>query len=288
MTTTATPAVPTPAAATATPAFAPSSRPARPGVTLARAVHAEWIKFRSLRSTYWTLGITVALTIGFGALLCWGTVSRWDHLPADERMHFGAAEHSLLGYHFAQLAIGVLGVLIITGEYSTGMIRASLSAVPKRLPVLWAKAAVFGAVAWAVSTVACLIAFFVGQSILASKHLDTTLGAPGVTRVVFGMGLYLTAVGLLAVGLGTLIRNTAGGIASVFGVLMLLPLLTEALPSSWRDTISPYLPGNAGQALATLQQGPHDLAPWTGFGVMCLYVLAALIGAAVVLKRRDA
>ncbi|GAA5011109.1 ABC transporter permease [Kitasatospora paranensis] len=258
------------------------------GVTLPRVVHSEWIKFRSLRSTYWTLAITMALTVGFAALVCWGTVSHWDHVRPEERAAFSPAEHSLLGHHFAQLAIGVLGVLIVTGEYSTGMIRASLSAVPRRLPVLWAKTAVFGAVAWVVSTVACLIAFFVGQSILASKHLDTTLSAPGVTRVVLGMGLYLTAVGLLSVGIGTMIRNTAGGIAAVVGVLMLLPLLTEALPSSWRDNIAPYLPTNAGGALATIHQGPTDLAPWTGFGVLCLYVLASLIGAAVVLKRRDA
>jgi hypothetical protein len=258
------------------------------GVTLPRVVHSEWIKFRSLRSTYWTLAAAVALTVGIAALACWGAVSRLDRLPAAERAAFSPAEHSLRGYFVAQLAIGVLGVLIVTGEYSTGMIRASLSAVPRRLPVLWAKAAVFGAAAWVVATVACLVAFFVGQSILASKHLDTTFSAPGVTRVVLGMGLYLTAVGLLAVGIGTMIRNTAGGIAALVGVLMLLPLLMEALPSSWQDNVSPYLPTNAGGALTTIHQGPHDLAPWTGFGVLCLYVLASLIGAAVVLKRRDA
>lgn len=266
----------------------PAAKPAKPGVTLPRVIHAEWIKFWSLRSTYWTLAITLGLTVGFGALLCWGTVNRWDHLPAQEKMHFSGAEHSLAGYHFAQLAIGVLGVLIISGEYSTGMIRASLTAVPKRLPVLAAKVLVFGFVAWIVSTIACFGAFFVGQSFLTSVHVNAAISDPGVLRVVMGEGLYLTAVALLAVGLGTLVRNTAGGIASVFGALMLLPLLTEALPSTWRDDISPYLPSNAGQALATLQQGPNDLAPWTGFGVLCIYVAAALIGGAVMLKRRDA
>ncbi|MDH6124017.1 ABC transporter permease subunit [Kitasatospora sp. GP82] len=265
-----------------------STRAGEGRVTLPRVVNSEWIKFRSLRSSYWTLAATVVLTIGFGALFCWATVNRWDHLPPDERAHFTPVEHSLRGYFLAQMAIGVLGVLVVTGEYSTGMIRASLSAVPRRLPVLWAKTAVFGAITWVVATVSCVVAFFLGQAILAGKHLDTTISAPGVTRVVLGMGLYLTAVGLLAVGIGTLIRNTAGGIAAVFGTLLVLPLLAEALPSSWQDNIVPYLPGNAGQALATLHQGPHDLAPWTGFGVLCLYVVAALIGAAVVLKRRDA
>lgn len=265
-----------------------STRAGSGSVTLPRVVHAEWIKFRTLRSSYITLIAAAVLTIGFGALFCWATVHRWDQLPADERAHFSPAEHSLRGYFLAQLAIGVLGVLVVTGEYSTGMIRASLSAVPKRLPVLWAKTAVYGVVTWVVATVSAVIAFFLGQAILASKHIDTTLSAPGVTRVVLGTGLYLTAVGLLAVGIGTLVRNTAGGIASVFGLLLVVPVLAEALPSDWRDSIAPYLPSNAGQALFSLQQGPHDLAPWTGFGVMCLYVLAALIGAAVVLKRRDA
>jgi hypothetical protein len=262
--------------------------PAKAGVTLPRVVHAEWIKFRSLRSTYWTLAVAAGLTIGFGALVCWVLVAHWDSMPRQEQAHFSPAEHSLRAYGLAQLAIGVLGVLMVTGEYSTGMIRASLTAVPKRLPVLAAKAAVFGAVTWVVATIAAFAAFFLGQSILAAKHLDTTLSDPGVARVVFGTGLYLTAVGLLAVGLGTLVRNTAGGIAALFGLLMVVPLLVEALPSSWADNVGPYMPGAAGQALLSVHQGPHDLAPWTGFGVLCLYVLAALIGAAVTLKRRDA
>ncbi|MDH6138953.1 MULTISPECIES: ABC transporter permease [Kitasatospora] len=257
-------------------------------VTLPRVVTSEWIKFRSLRSSWITLAVAAALTIGFGALFCWATMNRWDHLPADERAAFTPAEHSLRGFYLAQMAIGVLGVLVVTGEYSTGMIRASLSAVPKRLPVLWAKALVFGAVTWVVATVSCLVAFFVGQSILAGKHLDTTLSAPGVTRVVLGMGLYLTAIGLLAVALGTLIRNTAGGIASVFGVLLVLPVLCEALPSSWQQNISPYLPGTAGQALTHITQAPHEMAPWAGFGLLCGYVAIALVAAAAVLKRRDA
>ncbi|MFE9423555.1 ABC transporter permease subunit [Kitasatospora sp. NPDC006697] len=265
-----------------------SQRAGSGSVTLPRVVAGEWIKFRSLRSSWITLVVASALTIGLGALFCWATMSRWDHLPADERLAFTPAEHSLRGYFLAQMAIGVLGVLVVTGEYSTGMIRASLSAVPKRLPVLWAKALVFGAVTWVVATASVLVAFFTGQAILASKHLDTTLSAPGVTRVVLGTGLYLTAIGLLAVALGTLVRNTAGGIASVFGLLLVLPLLSEALPSSWQDNIIPYLPSNAGQALAHVTRAPHEMAPWAGFGLLCGYVAVALAAAAVVLKRRDA
>jgi ABC-2 type transport system permease protein len=276
------------ASPTGTPGSALSSRPGNGRITLLRVMHSEWIKFRSLRSSYITLAATAVITIGFSALICWANVSRWDRLPAAEKAGFVPVEESLRGYFLAQMAVGVLGVLIVTGEYSTGMIRASLSAVPKRLPVLWSKTVVFGAIVWVVNTVCVLIAFFVGQSILSGKHLDTTLSAAGVTRVVLGTALYLTAVGLLAVGIGTMLRNTAGGIASVFGLLLVVPLLAEALPSSWRDNIAPYLPSSAGQSLATLHPVSPSLAPWTGFGVLCVYVAVALIGAAVVLKRRDA
>jgi hypothetical protein len=265
-----------------------AGRSATGRLTLPRVVHAEWIKFRSLRSSWITLAVTAALTVGFGALFCWAAVSRWDRLPADERAMFTPAEHSLRGYFLAQMAIGVLGVLSVTGEYSTGMIRASLSAVPKRLPVLWAKTLVFGAVAWVVTTVSALAAFFLGQAILSSRHIGTSFGAAGVPRVVLGTGLYLTAIGLLAVALGTVIRNTAGGISAVFGLLLVVPLLSEALPSDWQVHIVPYLPSNAGAALMHLSQGPHEMAPWSGFGLLCGYVAVALAAAAVVLRRRDA
>ncbi|PYC77306.1 ABC transporter permease [Streptomyces tateyamensis] len=257
-------------------------------LTLPRVVHAEWIKFRSLRSSWITLAVAAALAVGFGALFCWAMVSHWDRLPADERAAFTPAEHSLRGYFLAQMAIGVLGVLSVTGEYSTGMIRASLSAVPKRLPVLWSKALVFGAIAWVVTTLSAVVAFLLGQAILSGRHIETTFGAPGVARVVLGTGLYLTAIGLLAVALGTLIRNTAGGIASVFGLLLVLPLLSEALPSDWQVHVIPYLPSNAGAALMHTTRAAHELAPWAGFGLLCGYVALALAGAAVVLRRRDA
>ncbi|MFI9275178.1 ABC transporter permease subunit [Kitasatospora sp. NPDC052896] len=257
-------------------------------VTLPRVITGEWIKFRTLRSSWITLLAASLATVGFGLLICYVTVNRWDHMQPDERAFFSPADQSLRGYYLAQLAVGVLGVLVVTGEYSTGMIRASLSAVPKRLPVLWAKAIVFGVVTWVVTTVSVVVAFLGGQAVLASKHLDTSFSAPGVPRVVFGTALYLTAIGLLAVGIGTLVRNTAGGIATVFGLLLVLPVLAEALPSSWGDAISPYLPSHAGESLATLHQEAHTLAPWTGYGVLCGYVAVALVGAAVVLKRRDA
>ncbi|MFC3572313.1 ABC transporter permease subunit [Streptomyces yaanensis] len=267
-----------------------SSIPAteRHEVTQLRVIHSEWIKLRSLRSTLFTLLAAVVAMTGLGCLFSYFTAARWDNLPPQERLAFDPTLVSLRGIYLAQLAIGVLGVLVVTGEYATGMIRASLSAVPRRLPVLWAKALVYAAVAGVLMTVAALAAFLLGQATLSGHHLGTSLSAPGVPRAVLGAGLYLTVVGLIGVALGALIRNTAGGIATLFGVLLVLPALAQALPSSWLDAINPYLPSTAGQGLIHIHQQPHTLAPWTGFAVFCLYALVALAGAGVALKRRDA
>lgn len=274
------------ATATATP---PESRERpRAEVTQARVLHSEWIKMRTLRSTFYTLLAGMVALIGFGVLFCAVTASRWPHMSARERGDFDPSLTSLRGFFLAQLAVGVLGVLMITGEYATGMIRASLAAVPRRLPVLWAKAGLYAAVTWVLMTAGALIAFLIGQALLSPRHIGTSLSDPGVVRVVLGAGLYLTVVGLLGVAIGALVRNTAGGIATVFGLLLVLPALAEALPSSWSDHVNQFLPSNAGQSLIALHREAHTLAPWTGFGVFCLYAVAALAGAAVLLKRRDA
>ncbi|WBO69560.1 ABC transporter permease [Streptomyces camelliae] len=257
-------------------------------VSQLKVIHSEWIKLRSLRSTLFTLLAAVVAMIGLGYLFSYFTADRWSHLPADERLNFDPTLTSLRGFFLAQLAVGVLGVLVVSGEYATGMIRASLSAVPRRLPVLWAKALVFGAVTWVLMTIAALIAFLIGQAVLSGHHLGTSLGSPGVLRAVLGAGLYLTVLGLIGVALGALIRNTAGGIATLFGVLLVLPVLAEALPSSWFDAINKYLPSTAGQGLIRVHQAAHTLSPWAGFAVFCLYAVITLAGAAVALKRRDA
>jgi hypothetical protein len=147
---------------------------------------------------------------------------------------------------------------------------------------------VFAVVAFVLTEVSAFVAFFAGQALLSGQHIQTTLSAPGVLRAVFGTGLYLTVVGLLGVGLGWIIRSTAGSIATLFGLLMVLPLLAGALPQSWANNINRYLPSNAGQALLDVHQSSTALAPWTGFGVFCLYAAVAIAVAAVLLKRRDA
>lgn len=257
-------------------------------VTMRRVLASEWIKLRSLRSTRITLLVAFLLMAGVGILYAAVTVSQWSTMSAGDKASFDPTLAALRGHMFAQLAIGVLGVLVISGEYATGMIRASLTAVPKRLPVLWGKSLVFGVVTLVTMTVASLIAFFGAQSVLTSQSLQTTISSSGVLRSVLGAGLYLTLVGLIGVALGALMRNTAGAISTLLGLLLLLPVMIDLFPSSIRSHISPYLPSNAGDALLSPTQQAGSLAPWTGFAVMCAYVVVALVGAAFVLKRRDA
>ena len=260
-----------------------------PRVTQVRVLSSEWIKLRTLRSTFWSLFAAVSVMIALSLLFSWVFVAQWDHMEPHRQADFDPITIPLRGWFFAQLAVGVLGVMVITGEYTTGMIRASLSAVPKRLPVLWAKAAVFGAVVLVLTTVTSFVCFYIGQAFFSTKHIGTTISAPAALRIVIGVGLYLTLVGLLAVAFGTLLRSTAGAIAAVFGVLLVLPVVGEVLNlTSWGTHVTPYLPSNAGQALLQVKPDAGGLAPWTGIGLFALYIAVALAAAAYSLKRRDA
>jgi hypothetical protein len=258
------------------------------GLGYARIVRSEWTKLRSLRSSGYALLAAVAMLLGFGIIDCASILSNWATLTAKEKASFDPLLASLRGIDGAQLAIGILGVLVITGEYTTGMIRSTFAAVPKRLPVLWAKATVFGAVSLALTVPAALIAFFASQSILDGQHVSIAFSHPGVPRAVIGAALYITALGLFAFGLGALIRNTAGAIAALVGTIFVLPALVNVLPPSLKGTIGPYLPTNAGEAITSIHPAAHTLAPWTGFGVLCAYAAANLLAAALLLRRRDA
>lgn len=257
-------------------------------VTQVRVLVSEWVKLRSLRSTYLALGASFAALVGMGAMFGAIVAGRWPVMTAAQRARFDATEVSLRGVFLAQLIIGVLGVLVVTGEYSTGMIKASLSAAPARLPVLWAKLAVFAAATFVVTTVGAFGAFFAGQAFLHSQHIDTTLSAPNALRAMIGAGLYLTVVGLVGVALGWIIRHTAGAVGTLFGLLLVLPLLAEALPESWAEHVVPYLPSQAGQQILVVVPEPEALTPWTAFAVFCAYLAAGVLAAAVLLRRRDA
>lgn len=258
------------------------------GSALPAVVRSEATKLRTVRSTVWTLLAMVVATVGVGTLLSVARVSRWDQLTLRERLSIDPTAVSLRGVFLAQLAIGVLGVLVISSEYSTGMIRTTLTAVPRRGMVLFAKAVVFTVVAFVVAEVASLVAFFAGQSVLASKHVDASLSDPGVLRAVVGAGVYLTLIGLLGLGLGTLLRRTAGAIATLFGLVLVAPALVEALPSPWNTDVGKLLPINAGRALFTVRPNSDLLSPAGGLVALLVVVGVVLAFAFVAIERRDA
>ena len=266
-----------------------ASRPARGGVTQRRVLRSEWTKLWTLRSTRWSLLAGFVAMAGLGILVAAAQMGRWSHLDARERLRFDSLNTAVGGYHLAQLAIGVLGVLVITGEYTTGMIRSSFMAVPRRLPVLWAKIGVFAAVTFVLMLAASFISFFGVQAIVAQHHQQHTLSDPGALRVVVGTALFLTVLGVMTTGIGALVRNTAGAIALFVGLLFVLPGITAILPSSIADSVSPYLPLDAGTAIATSTfDNSHHLSPWAGFALFCAYAALAVAAGAVSMVRRDA
>jgi ABC-type transport system involved in multi-copper enzyme maturation permease subunit len=256
-------------------------------VTQAGVFRSEWTKLYSLRSTRYSLLATAVITIGFGIIASAATVSRWSSLSVADKATFDPLATSLLGVRFGVLAIGVLGVLLIAGEYTTGMIRSTMTAVPKRLPVLWGKTGVYALVALVITVPAALIAFFAGQAILSGQHVQIAFSHGGVPRAVLGAALYMTLVGLFAMGLGAIMRNTAAGIATFAGVMFVVPPLISILPSSIANSIDPYLPSNAGEAMMRIGHHAHTLSPGAGLAVFAGYVVAVIAVAAVLLVRRD-
>jgi hypothetical protein len=216
------------------------------------------------------------------------TASHWAHMSLHDRADRHPLDIALAGVNVAQLAIAVLGVLVITGEYSTGMIRASFTAVPKRLPVLWAKLAVFAAVSFAVTVPAVLIAFYASQAILDRHHiLQISLGAPGVLRSVIGGAVYVMLVGVFALAIGAIVRNTAGGIAVFAAIFFVIPPLMNILPTSWNNAISQYLPSEAGRQLFSLHHTSHNLHVVPGGLLFFGYCALTVAIAAALLVRRD-
>jgi hypothetical protein len=256
-------------------------------VTQVRVFRAEWTKLRTQPSAFWTLLSAVIVVVGFGIGYSLLRVARPPH-GAAAIASFDPAAISLSGVQLAQIAVGVLGVLLITSEYATGLIRTTFAAVPRRLPVLWAKAGLLAAIITAVSVPAAFGAFAGGQSILARQHLSVQFSQPGVSRAIIGSALYLAVIGLLGLGLGAVIRNAAGGIAALFGLLYGLPLAAGFLPGSMAADVSKFLPANAGQAVTSVHPDPTMLLPWTGFGVLCLYAAVLLGLAAARMRRGDA
>jgi ABC-type transport system involved in multi-copper enzyme maturation permease subunit len=254
-------------------------------VTQVRVVRSEWTKFRSLRSTVITLLVAFMLMIGIGAMFAAITAS----LPGGFDEGETAISTSLSGTFFAQLAIGVLGVLLMSGEYSTGSIRSSLTVVPRRLPMLWAKLAVFAGAVFFTMLIASFTSFFIGNALLSAKGMDASLSDPGALRSVIGAAMYLTVVGMIGVALGALFRNTAAAISTIVVAFFVVAPLTMLLPATWAAHFVQYLPSNAGAMLLGGTYGvANPLSPWTGFAVMTAYAVVLVWFAAWRLRRVDA
>lgn len=251
-------------------------------------VRSEFLKLRSVPSTFWTLALTLVFNVVFAALAATFIAGR---LSAADRQKVDGIRLALAGIHLSQVAIGVLGVLVVTSEYGTGTIRVTFAAVPRRRTVLAAKATVFAATVLVVGTVSSFAAYFTFQAFLpgSGTALRSSPGDPGVLRAVTGGGLYLAVLGLLGLGLGAVIRAGAGAIATLFGLLFGPALLLDLLPHGWQTTVGPYLPMQAGsQVFVAVSSEPDSLGAWTGFGVFCLYAAVALAAGFVLIHRRDA
>lgn len=257
-------------------------------VSFPRVLHSEWIKLWSLRSTYWTIFATLGAMVLFAVLIGLSANIEESEAAADGEMAIG------IGYYFAQVVVAVLGVLTITGEYTTGMIRSTLAAVPARVPALAAKAVVVAAVGFVLGVVGVALSYLASYPFFGQDAAP--LADPEVQRIFWGTGLYLAGVGLLGLGLGAILRHTAGAVTLILGVLLMLPTLWQLLMSTsdWFLKSLPYLPSLAGERIATPvvtdtgAEGIQALSPWAGFGVFMVYALLTLGIAALLLRRRDA
>jgi ABC-2 type transport system permease protein len=253
---------------------------------------AEWTKIRSVRSTIWSLAAFVVVAIGLCTLIALLVANQWNKAgPHPEHASILADPTGAIygaGFDLGQLAIAVLGVIVITSEYSSGAIRSSLLAVPRRLSMLTAKAVVFGVLVFAVSAVTVFAVFFIATTIYHPDFV-VTLGQPGVLRATIGGILYLTVLALFAMAIGGLIRHTAGAIATVIGLILVVPIIMSLIPGTIAAHINAYLPTQAGHLIGqTAQQSGDLLSPWQGFGVFCLWTAVLLAAAGWLLQRRDA
>jgi hypothetical protein len=262
----------------------PTYRPAR----FADVLRSEWVKARTVPSTLWTLLAAGVLGIGLGALISALAANHYDKSSLSTRLTWDPTAISGSGMGIAQLAIGILGVLLITSEYSTHAISSTLSAVPRRSRLLMAKSTVIAAITFAVVEVIVFIAFFIGQMLISGHAPTANIGGTGVLRALIGSGLYGALLGLLGLALGTILRNAAGAIAVLVAILFVLPGIAAALPTSIEHSVQEYWPTQAGSQITSVVRTANTLPPWAGLGVFALFVGILGMIAFSSLNRRDA
>lgn len=256
--------------------------------TFTDVLRSEWTKFRTVPATFWALLIAVVLGIGLSALISGVASHAYVSDTARIRAEWDPTSVSTSGGALAQLAIGVLAILVITSEYASREIRTSLAAVPRRWRLLGGKVVVVAGVSFVLGELTMFVAFFTGQALISGHAPTATLSQPGVLRALIGSGLYVTLIALLGVGFGTLLRSTAAAISVLVATLYVLPALAVALPASLQDTVEKYWPTQAGAQVTAVVRGVHTLSPWAGLADLALFVAFFLAAAFVLLERRDA
>jgi ABC-2 type transport system permease protein len=252
-------------------------------VTLRLAVNSEWIKFTTLRST-----LSVLAGASFGMLLIALLVAyNTRHLTSALDPNDIVASSPMQGYYLGQLLIGALGVLFVTGEYSTGMIRSTMTAVPRRVPVLWAKFIVFVGVTLSTMLVVCVVAFVAAEGLISHYRPGISLGHPGALRVVLGTAVYLTLIGSIGAAIGWIVRSTPGALVSYLAVILVIPVILGQAIGHWGRHVAEYLPSQAGASFVQTIRDQPSLHPWPGLLVMAAWVVVFGIGAIVSLRRRD-
>jgi ABC-2 type transport system permease protein len=242
---------------------------------------SEWTKFRSVRSTYWTLAVAVLTPIAFSTLVAVAfAATPSGRTPVDPLLP------GLISLEYAVIAVSVLGVLAFSSEYATGLIRITFAGVPRRRAVLAAKASVTGAVTLVAGQVVAFVSFFAVQAILSGHDLGVSLSRPGVPGAVLSEGLLLCVCALIGVALGAIIRHTAGGIAAVIGVI-LVPAIVGLLPAPWGPRIGRFTLIDAAQQVTALHPQANLFAPALSLLVLLAWPAVALAAAALLITRRD-
>ncbi|MGW1912350.1 ABC transporter permease [Streptomyces sp. NPDC002076] len=251
-----------------------------------QVIRSEWTKIRSVASTVWTLSVAVAVTIAIGTLISALSRSQFDSMPVQDRLSFDPTYVSFAGMTLGQLAMIVFGVLVVSNEYSTGMIRVSLAAVPQRATFLFGKIAVAGALALVVGMATSFAAFLLGQAMLGPH--GARLGDPGVLRAVVGGGLYMTLIAVFSMGVAAMLRSPMLSLGILMPFFFLISTILGNVDATKKA--GRFLPDQAGSRIMQVVPRADDTPyrPWGGLGIMVLWVIAALAGGYVLLKRRDA
>jgi ABC-2 type transport system permease protein len=246
----------------------------------------EWQKLRTVRSTWYILAAFAAAMIGLAVVAL--SQEHYAQLPAAGRASFDPTHDGFVGLFLGQLLTGALGALAITTEFSSGMVRATFAAVPRRSLVLAAKATALGTVTLVAGEISAFAAFFAGQAVLRAPAPQATLGQPGVLRVVLMAGAYPALIALISLGIGAIIRHTAGALCAVVGVLFVLPLLFAPLSPAVQNAAQNFLPHPMANTLTAVKPFAHTLPPGLSFGLLCGYAVAALAAGSWAVTRRDA